>query len=72
VSSSGSCLLLDRPASNQQATRIVAQAGLLCGILGSVVAHDIRRGAVRDTAQLKSGVNGLVTDAVSATLGHSY
>jgi hypothetical protein len=70
VSSSGSCLLLNRPASNQQARKIVARAGLLCGILGSVVAHDIRRGAARDTAQIKSGVNGLATVAVSAVLGH--
>jgi hypothetical protein len=72
MSSSGAFLLLGNPASNQQARKIVVQAGLLCGILGSIVAHDIRRGAARDTAQIKSGFNGMATVAVSATLGHSH
>jgi integrase len=72
ITSSGAGLLVDKPASNQQAKHFVAQAGQLCGVLGSIITHDIRRGSARDTAQIKSGINGLATSAVAATLGHTH
>lgn len=51
ITSSGAGLLVDKPASNQQAKHFVAQAGQLCGVLGSIITDDIRRGCARDTAQ---------------------
>lgn len=72
ITSSGAGLLVDKPASNQQAKHFVAQAVQLCGVLGSIITHDIRRGYARDTAQIKSGINGLATSAVAATLGHTH
>jgi hypothetical protein len=71
ISSSGSFLILDTLASNQQAATIVARAGVLAGILASIVAHDLRRGAAQDTAHVKSITAGIATPAVSAALGHS-
>jgi hypothetical protein len=53
VASFGAFLLLDEPATINQASKFVAQAALLCGLHKPLVAHDLRRGAARDIAQIK-------------------
>lgn len=48
----------------------MADAGLSAGLLSKTRAHDLRRGAAQDTANLdKSKLVGFVTPGVSAALG---
>jgi hypothetical protein len=41
------------------------------GFIAELRAHDLRRGAARDAANLKKPITGHATQAVAASLGHS-
>jgi hypothetical protein len=67
----GATILVDKPAGNHQLTQTMEEAGLSAGLLSKTRAHDLRRGAAQDTANLeKSKLVGFVTPGVSAALGH--
>jgi hypothetical protein len=65
---------IDKPANTDQARQTIYHASLKAGFLKSVVPHDIRRGAARDTAHLRKDLgtaSGLADASVAAELGHS-
>jgi len=68
----GAALIPDKPAGNHQLTHTMAQAGLVAGVLCRLRAHDLRRGAARDTANLKSKAKGAPSKGATAVLGHSF
>lgn len=60
-----------KPAGNHQLTHTMAEAGPKAGFLARTRAHDLRRGAARDTANLSHPIKGYATPAVAALIGHS-
>ena len=67
----GAKLDVDEPASSEQLTSILGQAGLAAGVLAKIRSHDIRRGAARDSAQLDR-IDSVSSVEVATTLGHSF
>lgn len=64
-------LVLGKPAGVHQINNNVQLAAELAGIANHVVAHDLRRGSARDTANLTASINGIATPLVARALGHS-
>jgi hypothetical protein len=65
-------LVLGKPARGDQINRTVQLGAELAGITEHVIAHDLRRGAVRDVVNLsKSTVKGQVGRLVAKAVGHS-
>ena len=49
----------------------VTTAGKFAGIVGHIIAHNIRRGATYDVANAKQATIGIATPAVARSLGHA-
>jgi hypothetical protein len=71
LSSVGGSILVDKPAGNHQLSSIMSQATLAAGLLGQFRAHDLRRGAARDTANLSGKLKGSADKMTAAVLGHN-
>jgi hypothetical protein len=66
----GTKLLVDRPANNDQLTRLLIAAALHAGHLKRIRAHDLRRGMFRDVANLnKNNLKGLVDQPAAVAAG---
>ena len=72
----GTGLHATNAAPTNQMTITLKDSGLEAGVIANLSAHDLRRGAARDTAhskQFATGVaTGVATGLVAATLGHSH
>jgi hypothetical protein len=68
---SGRSLKPDKPAGNHQLTHIMSEASQKAGFLARVVAHDLRVGAARDSANLNNPIKGHATLGVATAIGHS-
>ena len=65
-------LEIDKPAGTHQAGWTINAAAILAGITQPITPHDMRRGGVRDLANLrKSNVPDSIHAGIAATLGHS-
>jgi hypothetical protein len=65
-------LVLGKPAGGHQINRTVQIAAGLAGITEHVIAHDLRRGGVRDVINLtRSAIKGEVGRLVAKAVGHS-
>jgi hypothetical protein len=67
-------VVIDKPAMTDQIRFTTYNASLKAGFLASVIPHDIRRGAARDTAHLHidpTAATGLASASVAAELGQS-
>jgi hypothetical protein len=70
-SSNGSTISLDKPAGNHQLGQTMAQASLAAGLFGRLHSHDLRRGAARDSANLKGKSKGIANKVATTVLGHN-
>jgi hypothetical protein len=64
----------EKPASTKQLLLTTKHMGLVGGVLADVVAHDWRRGAARDVANMKlpsDGMLGVADAGVARTLGQT-
>jgi hypothetical protein len=67
-------VIIDKPAMTDQIRFTTYGASLKAGFLEPVIPHDIRRGAVRDSAHLHrdpTAATGLATPSVVTELGQS-
>lgn len=67
-------VVTDKTATGDQIRDTVYHAGLKAGILKSIIPHDFRRGAARDTANLPRDptvASGLADAVVAAEIGHT-
>jgi len=70
-SSAGAAPQVESPAGNHQLSQTMGQASLVAGLLSRLRAHDLCRGAARDTANLNSEEKGVVNTVTAAVLGHN-
>lgn len=68
----GAALVPDKPAGNHQLTQTKTEAARAAGLLSRLHAHDLRCGAARDTANLRSKAKGTPGKGATAVLGHSF
>lgn len=64
----------DLPAPAEPVNKAVHQLGLVAGLLANIISHDVRRGSLRDVANLKPSYvtqSGVATKLVAQTAGHS-
>ena len=64
-------LVTTKPATTDQILASVQLAAGLAGVVEHVVAHDLRRGGLRDLANLETPIIGAATAAVAKAGGHS-
>ncbi|UPX16703.1 uncharacterized protein EKO05_0007091 [Ascochyta rabiei] len=67
----GAAVTIDKAAGNHQLTQTMAQATLAAGLLTRLHAHDLRRGAARDTAHLEGKAKGIANKQATMVLGHN-
>lgn len=71
---SSASIAWDVPAGTGQVNKTTNDLGLVAGILAGLLSHDVRRGAFRDLAILKSPSNllvGVATKKVTRVARHS-
>lgn len=66
-----SMLTLDTPAPSTQLGRSLKEMALVGGVIDPVTSHDIRRGAMRDTAHLNRTVAGVESACAALVGGHT-
>ncbi|OBT66236.1 hypothetical protein VE03_04361 [Pseudogymnoascus sp. 23342-1-I1] len=71
VKERGVALVCDKAANRTQLTKTLAEGGMIAGVLAPLASHNLRYGAARDAANIPGSLNGLPTEAVAITLGHS-
>ncbi|KFZ13368.1 hypothetical protein V502_06640 [Pseudogymnoascus sp. VKM F-4520 (FW-2644)] len=61
----------EKPAPAMQVNNTMLKIGMIAGVIGRIRAHDWRRGAANDLANLPGGIPSTVNERVAQALGHS-